>query len=196
MTSGSSITCPVLVGANPFAQVTDRWASSQYFGSRGSHWIYVGEVGDSSTSVGYDYSPAPSELQIVNNVFTAAPPAMTSNLAPRHGTATSSTTPSTATTSPTWSAGQPKPATPATPSALRQQPRSASCDLKQHRHEQHLRRPQRPRRRRRQQRRRNGQPRPEQPLRQPRQRQRLADLTTGLHVLVRNNRQTPSSRTR
>jgi hypothetical protein len=47
-------------GSNPSAQATGTsWTSDQYFGSRGSHWIYVGQVGDSSTSAGYDYYWAP-----------------------------------------------------------------------------------------------------------------------------------------
>jgi len=57
-------------GSNPSAQVTGvGWTSSQYYGSRGSHWIYVGEVGDSSTSVGYDYYSGAERTVIANNVF-------------------------------------------------------------------------------------------------------------------------------
>src|SRR5262249_33567345 len=58
-------------GSNPSAQVTGTsWTSDQYFGSRGSHWIYVGQVGDSSTSAGYDYYSGAERTVIANNVFT------------------------------------------------------------------------------------------------------------------------------
>jgi hypothetical protein len=60
-------------GSDPFAQATGTgWSSDQYFGSRGSHWIYVGEVGDSSTSAGYDYSSGADRTVIANNVFSGS----------------------------------------------------------------------------------------------------------------------------
>jgi hypothetical protein len=57
-------------GSDPAAQATGTgWTSDQYFGSRGSSWIYVGQVGDSSTSVGYDYESGSDRTVIANNLF-------------------------------------------------------------------------------------------------------------------------------
>jgi hypothetical protein len=57
-------------GSNPYAQVTGTgWTSDQYYGSRGSHWIYDGQVGDSSS---YDYQSGSERTMIANNVFTGS----------------------------------------------------------------------------------------------------------------------------
>jgi hypothetical protein len=75
-------------GPDPFAQVTGTgWTSDQYFGSRGSSWIYVGQVGTSSTSVGYDYRSGSDGTVIANNLFLGSTAGYDIELGPeaRHG---------------------------------------------------------------------------------------------------------------
>jgi hypothetical protein len=57
-------------GSDPFAQVTGTgWSSDQYFGSKGSHWIYAGQYGDASN---FEVTNGARRLVIVNNVFTGS----------------------------------------------------------------------------------------------------------------------------
>jgi hypothetical protein len=57
-------------GSNVFAQVTGTgWTPDQYFGSKGSHWIYAGQYGSSTN---WDLSNGARRLVIANNVFTGS----------------------------------------------------------------------------------------------------------------------------
>jgi hypothetical protein len=57
-------------GTNPFAQVTGTgWTPDQYFGSKGSHWIYAGQYGSSTN---WELSNGTRRLVIANNVFTGS----------------------------------------------------------------------------------------------------------------------------
>jgi hypothetical protein len=54
--------------SNVFAQVTGTgWTTDQYYGSKGSHWIYAGQYG---TDTNWNISNGSRRLVIVNNVFT------------------------------------------------------------------------------------------------------------------------------
>jgi hypothetical protein len=60
-------------GTNPFAQVTGlSYLSNQYFGSKGSHWIYSGQWGADGTSVGWNQVNGCNRSVIANNVFVGA----------------------------------------------------------------------------------------------------------------------------
>lgn len=55
-------------GTDPTLRVTGLgFASDQYFGSKGSHWIYAGQYGNDST---WEQTSGSRRLVIVNNVFT------------------------------------------------------------------------------------------------------------------------------
>jgi hypothetical protein len=54
--------------SNIFAQVTGTgWTTDQYYGSKGSHWIYAGQYG---TDTNWNISNGSRRLVIVNNIFT------------------------------------------------------------------------------------------------------------------------------
>jgi hypothetical protein len=55
-------------GSNIFAQVTGTgWTTDQYYGSKGSHWIYAGQYG---TNTNWNITNGSRRLVIVNNIFT------------------------------------------------------------------------------------------------------------------------------
>jgi hypothetical protein len=58
-------------GDDPFARVTGTsWTSDQYFGSKGSHWVYAGQYGD--TSGNWELEAGSRRLVVANNVFVGS----------------------------------------------------------------------------------------------------------------------------
>jgi len=60
-------------GSNVYAQVTGlSYSNTEYFGTKGSHWIYGGQWGADGGSVGWNQVNGCKRMVVANNVFTGA----------------------------------------------------------------------------------------------------------------------------
>jgi len=58
-------------GANPYAQVTGlSYTNQEYFGTKGSHWIYAGQYGQDPTDGNWNYTNGCRRMVVANNIFT------------------------------------------------------------------------------------------------------------------------------
>jgi hypothetical protein len=60
-------------GSNVHAQVTGlSYSNTEYFGTKGSHWIYAGQWGADGGSVGWNQVNGCNRMVVANNVFTGS----------------------------------------------------------------------------------------------------------------------------
>jgi len=60
-------------GTNPYAQVTGlSYTNTEYFGTKGSHWIYGGQWGADGSSVGWNQTNGCKRMVVANNLFVGA----------------------------------------------------------------------------------------------------------------------------
>lgn len=60
-------------GSNVYAQVTGlSYTNQQYFGTKGSHWIYGGQYGQDPTDGNWNYTNGCRRMVVANNVFVGA----------------------------------------------------------------------------------------------------------------------------